>query len=156
MTGLHAEAVTVFFVLSGYLVGGLSLRKVQSGVFSIRDFAADRASRIYTAYLPALLLTAALDHLGSRYFGTSGLYDHAQLMIREKISTPPFSDHISLVDFSCNMVMLKTFNCVPFGSNQPLWTISVEFWVYIFLAALLLVFAQKIGSLRHAAWLCCH
>lgn len=48
VTRLGHEAVMIFFVLSGYLVGGQVIRRVIAGRFSIADYAIDRSTRIFT------------------------------------------------------------------------------------------------------------
>lgn len=63
ITGLGHEAVVVFFVISGFLVGGLTVRK-WSVKLSYKDYFAARFSRIYSVLIPALLLGAGLDWIG--------------------------------------------------------------------------------------------
>ena len=58
-TGLGREAVMVFFVLSGFLVGGAVMRA--GPAFDWRTYAIARLSRLWVVLVPALLLTAALD-----------------------------------------------------------------------------------------------
>src|SRR3990167_11299332 len=58
VTNFHFEAVMVFFVLSGALVGGKNLDAVLRGRFSPARYAIDRFTRIYTGVLPAVLLSA--------------------------------------------------------------------------------------------------
>ena len=53
------EWVMIFFVLSGYLVGGSALLRADS--FDFKRYAVARFSRIYIVLIPALLLTVALD-----------------------------------------------------------------------------------------------
>lgn len=131
VTGLHNEAVIVFFVLSGFLVGGIATARRQTGQFRLPDYLIDRISRIFLPYLPALLLTALLDWIGSHYFGAAGLYTHEQPMIREKLASGAFSEAATPFIFMMNVLMQQTLRTLPFGSNGPLWTISLEFWFYI-------------------------
>lgn len=141
VTGWFGEAVIVFFVLSGFLIGGMGLARLQARTFDLRDYAIDRSSRLFVAFLPALLLTLLLDYAGSAWFAQAGLYNHTQLMIAEKISTPPFESLATLTNFFGNVVMLQHFRVPAYGSNTPLWTISAEFWFYFMfgLAAVLLL-----------------
>ena len=55
LTRAGTEWVTVFFVLSGFLVGGKVLEQVRDGTFSSRDYAFDRISRIWIPLIPALI-----------------------------------------------------------------------------------------------------
>jgi peptidoglycan/LPS O-acetylase OafA/YrhL len=54
------EWVIVFFVLSGFLVGGKVLERVGNSTFDVLAYAVDRTSRIWMPLIPALLLTAGI------------------------------------------------------------------------------------------------
>lgn len=59
-TRIEGEAVIVFFVLSGFLVGGRGAERLLNGTFRLKDYAIDRVSRIVTPLVPSLLLSAAI------------------------------------------------------------------------------------------------
>ena len=133
VTGLHMEAVIVFFVLSGYLVGGISCAKINSGRYRPDVFAIDRVTRLYVAFLPAVFLTYFLDMAGSYFFGEVGFWNHSHPMIVQKANTLfSFDSNLSIQTLLGNIGMLQGFAVRPVGSNQPFWTISMEFWFYIF------------------------
>ena len=67
-TGLGHQAVVVFFVLSGYLVGGSVLTAYQSGRWSWAAYALRRLTRLWVVLLPALIITLAVDGLGHTWF----------------------------------------------------------------------------------------
>ena len=50
------EAVLIFFVMSGFLVGGKALEKTMGGNFNVKDYSIDRAVRIMLPLIGALLL----------------------------------------------------------------------------------------------------
>ena len=131
ITGWHDEAVIVFFVLSGYLVGAMGLAKASAGRFHAIEYAIDRATRIFLPYVPALVLTACLDLAGGALFAGTGFYTHEQPMIREKMAIDAFQSFLTPQIFLSNLAMLQTIWTPSFGSNQPLWTISLEFWFYV-------------------------
>jgi peptidoglycan/LPS O-acetylase OafA/YrhL len=131
ITGWDGEAVTVFFVLSGYLVGAMGLAKAGAGRFHPREYAIDRATRIFLPFVPALVLTACLDLAGGALFPGTGFYTHDHPMMREKIAVDAFQSFLTPQIFLSNLAMLQTIWTPPFGSNQPLWTISLEFWFYV-------------------------
>lgn len=154
VTGWHAEAVTVFFVLSGLLVGGAGLARLQAGRFAPREYAVDRVTRLYLAFLPALALGLVLDLAGSHYLNAIGFWDHTHPLVREKINAPPFASTLTAGNFLGNVLMLQNFYVPPLGSNQPLWTISGEFWFYAaFLLALGVLAIARTWSARAAALL---
>jgi len=148
VTGWYATAVIVFFVLSGFLVGGLNSAKASIRSFVPADYAIDRFTRIFVAFLPALLLTVFLDVLGSSVFSATGFYDHTHPMIREKVSSAPFIELMTPEVFFGNAALLQTYVVPPFGSNQPLWTISSEFWFYVVFGLLLSACIYKSLALR--------
>ncbi|NNU43675.1 acyltransferase family protein [Ramlibacter montanisoli] len=136
LTGWHAEAVTVFFVLSGLLVGGAGLARVQAGKFDPTGYALDRLTRLYLPFLPALLLGYAMDVVGSSLLHQVGFWDHSHPMIAQKVTAPPFASGLSPETLFGNILMVQHYLVAPAGSNQPLWTISGEFWFYaVFLLA---------------------
>lgn len=49
--------VDIFFVISGYLISGLIIKKIQSGSFSFSDFYARRVKRIFPALVLMLIAT---------------------------------------------------------------------------------------------------
>ena len=57
---LGREAVAVFFVLSGLLVGGKLVGRVRAGRFDAASYAADRLARVYVPLIPALLWSLAV------------------------------------------------------------------------------------------------
>lgn len=130
VSGLSYEAVIVFFVLSGYLVGGMATARMTAGTFSVRDYAVDRLTRLYVALLPALVLTALLDKSGQDLFGNVGFWNGTHPLIAQKFPGRSFASSLTTQDFLQNVCMTQTIRSSPFGSDQPLWTISLEFWFY--------------------------
>jgi peptidoglycan/LPS O-acetylase OafA/YrhL len=139
---VFGEAVIVFFMLSGYLVGGIASARASAGNFAPWDYAIDRFTRLYLAFLPALALTAVLDAAGSTWFPGAGLYTHGQAMLAKKVDGGAFIEHLTPSLFVANALMMQTIKWPAFGSNDPLWTISLEFWFYVVFSAL----ASPLGS----------
>ncbi len=131
VTGLHAEAVIVFFVLSGLLVAGVGVERIMASTFDVKNYAVDRFSRLYIAFLPALVVCYLMDILGSNWLGSVGYWDHTQPMIAQKVASEPFETQLSFATLGMNCLMLQSYWWNPLGSNQPLWTISTEFWFYV-------------------------
>lgn len=135
LTGFGREAVVVFFVISGLLVGGTALDRLQrGGGFALRAYLVARFVRIYSVYLPALLLGALCDHVGRTWFDGSGLYTRAPSMGIESLAAPMVSDLIVALG---NLLMLQGIAVPTFGSNGPLWSLSYEWWYYVAAAAAL-------------------
>jgi len=127
-TGLGHQAVVVFFVLSGYLVGGSVLTAYQQGCWSWKSYALRRMSRLWVVLLPALLLTLALDSLG-RLWGQSG-YEGGWHALYNSGPTPAAPTDLRATTFFGNALFLQTIVVPCFGTNSPLWSLANEFWYY--------------------------
>jgi peptidoglycan/LPS O-acetylase OafA/YrhL len=110
-TRLGHEAVLVFFVLSGFLVGGRASDRARRCEFRWRDYAIDRATRITVPLVPAVALTAAVMTIAG---------------------TPP-----SVVEVLGNLAQLQGLAVPPLEANGPLWSLPYEVWFYIGCGALL-------------------
>jgi peptidoglycan/LPS O-acetylase OafA/YrhL len=108
ITHLGTESVLLFFVLSGFLVGGKVLERTISGSFDAKSYAIDRISRIYLPLIPALAFTFLINCL---------------------ICGQTFS----LRSLAGNLCGLQgVLSIVPaFAGNDPLWTLAYEFWFYL-------------------------
>lgn len=139
---LGHPAVMVFFVLSGFWVGGAVLRAVERGAFRWSTFAISRLSRLWLVLLPALVLTAVLDHIGLHWLSGTSVYQ----------SDPGY--HVlpgnlhetsgALVALG-NVVFTQQVLVPTYGSNTPLWSLAYELWYYVSFP--LLVLAAR-GSRR--------
>jgi peptidoglycan/LPS O-acetylase OafA/YrhL len=130
MTGFGHSAVMVFFVMSGFLVGGKVLERLAQGTFSWQKYAIDRSSRLYAVYVLALLLGGALDQFGYVHFNQFGLYNES---FPGRIPVVNFNFHadLSWTIFALNLGMCQTIFGPVLGSNGPLWSLANEFWYYL-------------------------
>jgi peptidoglycan/LPS O-acetylase OafA/YrhL len=140
---LRHEAVVVFFVLSGFLVGGIGLNKIRAGRFSLTDYGIDRAVRVLIAFIPALFLGVALDLIGTRWFGWTGLWNHSHALLREVYAPYVFENGLTPEIVGGNLLMLQSFKVPPAGSNMPLWSLSYEFWFYVIFACVAVAMASR-------------
>lgn len=114
-TSVGHSAVIVFFVLSGYFVGGSVWRLASRGQFDWWDYLLARLTRLWVVLLPALVFTLLFDALGASVAPGSGVAKWDQ----------------SLPTFLGNALFLQTIAVPVFGSNGPLWSLANEFWYYI-------------------------
>ncbi len=116
----HAHsAVMIFFVLSGYIVGYSTFRKLKTG-YDFREYFLDRWSRIYSVLFPAIVLTLFLDRIGQR---------HNAIYLNDKI-IPQGQEYLRLF---VNVLALQGIQGkrVQLGSNPALWSIGYEFCFYL-------------------------
>ena len=135
VSGLGHQSVMVFFVLSGYLVGGSVLTARQTGNWSWSNYGLRRMSRLWMVLLPALLLTLIWDQLGAQrtpeaYLGKLG----AIYLSGPDVHAPA---DWRLAAFAGNMFFLQTLVVNCYGTNGPLWSLANEFWYYLLFPLLL-------------------
>lgn len=129
-TGLGHQAVMVFFVLSGYLVGGSVLTAYQSGRWSWMNYTLRRMSRLWMVLLPALVLTLVLDSVGRHFFPLG--YEGKFQAICNSVPTLAKPDNLQATTFLGNALFLQNIEVPILGTNGPLWSLANEFWYYMF------------------------
>jgi peptidoglycan/LPS O-acetylase OafA/YrhL len=140
-TGAGHEAVMVFFVLSGCVIAHVIHTMRQRGKWSWSGYLSARLTRLWVVLIPALLLTAVWDRLGSGMGGA--IYAGGGF---GNILHAPVADTSGLLIFFGNVFFLQKILVPTFGSNGPLWSISYEFIYYLVYPALILAFAATTRS----------
>lgn len=105
MTRLGHEAVIIFFILSGFLVGGKAIERIAAGSFRPLDYAIDRITRIMLPLVPSLILTAVIGSIIGSGF--------------------------NLWHFVGNLFFLQGIFLPWSGVNEPLWSLAYEAWFYV-------------------------
>jgi len=117
VTRIANEAVVVFFVLSGFLVGGRALERIIQGKFRPSDFLIDRFVRIMLPLIPALFFTAII-----------------RLVI---------DGDFDIIVLVANILSLQGVFFPVFGENGPLWSLSYEVWFYVLAYAVGIIVIKK-------------
>jgi peptidoglycan/LPS O-acetylase OafA/YrhL len=148
--GFGHQAVIIFFVLSGYLVGGSAIRQILRDQWSWKRYLFIRSTRLYTVLIPALLLGLFWDRSGLYLFGDAGLYGgHGPQNIVDipvKLTTGPLA-------FVVNLGFLQGIAGPTFGTNGALWSLTYEFWYYLLFPCLLLCLSRRKTVLQRSAYL---
>jgi peptidoglycan/LPS O-acetylase OafA/YrhL len=121
------QAVLVFFVISGFLVGGPLLRDRARETPFLHEYFVDRFSRIYIVMVPALLWTFAIDSVGRAAFPATGVYD-----------APFFASVFAPIQYLWTLLQQQHLWAAQAGTNGPLWSLACEMWYYITFPLLLL------------------
>jgi peptidoglycan/LPS O-acetylase OafA/YrhL len=129
-SGFGHTAVIVFFVISGFLVGGRAILRFSDQGFSVTDYFLHRFSRIYTVFIPALVVGYILDWSGIKFFNSSGIYTHPEQFYTNPLGND-IANHLSLEIFVGNLMQLQTIIVSSLGSNGPLWSLANEWWYYV-------------------------
>ncbi|WP_213770072.1 acyltransferase [Bradyrhizobium sp. dw_78] len=123
------DGVLLFFILSGFLIAYTLDTKSGLESYGLIDFGIERVARIYTAYLPALLLIGAVTVLAERY----------GIEMR--------GDPTNLRTYLGNLVMLQNVPCCwrvsTFGTAGHLTSVAVEFHIYFFVGAIYFLLRRK-------------
>ena len=144
-TGFAHQAVVVFFLLSGWLVGGSLLNKVgERG--AIISYAIDRFTRLWLVLIPAFLLTLLIGILTHEV--NPGQFDFAH------------DNEYSAASFAGNLLGLQDMAVGRYGGNFALWSLANEFWYYVLFPLCVLGFAcrampGRLAALAAAIVVCC-
>jgi peptidoglycan/LPS O-acetylase OafA/YrhL len=123
------DAVMVFFVLSGFLIGSSVWRAHRAGRWNVGEYAVNRAVRLSVVLIPGLLLTLFWDRAGLAWFGSSPIYTGApQTFVHDFFDVAARSTPTVLAG---NLLYLQTILVPPFGSNDALWSLAFEGWYYV-------------------------
>jgi peptidoglycan/LPS O-acetylase OafA/YrhL len=138
-----SEAVVIFFVLSGYLVGGSVLRSLRTAQWSWRVYLTKRITRLYVVLIPAILIGVALDYAGIHLFGPASIYTAP-----EGMGLGTLANLVGRLQPSVmlgNALFLESI-LVPYpGTNASIWSLVNEFWYYLAFPLLALAWATKRG-----------
>lgn len=114
-------AVVVFFLLSGFLITYATLRKPSS--YGFREFFIDRFARIYPALLVVLPVVLLMDRLSLALGPDRSDYSHS-------LGVKTLAANLLMLEVPQISINLGSF-AVPFGSARPLWTLAIEWWIYM-------------------------
>lgn len=128
LSTIPSYAVLIFFVLSGFVISYSSSIKGKNYGYS--NYMIDRFSRIFVAFVPALIFTLLLGivfnmvygvypfAIDAKYFVSNILMQHENPVLQQlQYMLPPGEDYYFLGFF---------------GDNLPLWSLSIEWWLYLF------------------------
>jgi peptidoglycan/LPS O-acetylase OafA/YrhL len=136
-SGAH-KAVVMFFVMSGFLIGGPVILAWRSNTFDATKYFVGRLTRLWIVILPALLLTALLDGVAFQYGNGAHLLSSRVPFFPEWWAS---IEPNSLRTFLFNVFFLQMIIGFQYGTNLSLWSISNEFWYYILLPAALGIYS---------------
>ncbi|WP_271587496.1 acyltransferase family protein [Bradyrhizobium sp. CCBAU 53415] len=115
--------VLLFFLLSGFLITHTLVSRSIKPDYGFLQFFIDRFARIYSGLIPALMFVVAVDWFV--------LYLTAE---------PTIARYYTLKTFIANLFMLEGYRGAfpnalqwsAFGSASPLWTLAIEWHIYMF------------------------
>ena len=135
VSGFAHQAVLVFFVISGWLVGGSLLNKIRQPQ-AIANYAIDRLTRLWTVLIPTFLLTLL--------FATA-----AGVVSPDGLDFSPDNPY-SAVNFFGSLLGLQRVLLLDFGGNFPLWSLANETWYYLLFPVLTVACTTRKFAVRIA------
>jgi peptidoglycan/LPS O-acetylase OafA/YrhL len=125
-TGLGHAAVVIFFVLSGYLVGGSVLRDLRRNAFSWSKYSLRRVARLWTVLVPTLAIGAVIDATTMHFYAASRVV--STLQFTHNFQAPGPLQFLRYLGF---LQSIRRLQIPQFGTNAALWSLSNEFWYYV-------------------------
>lgn len=126
--------VLIFFLISGFVITYTLIERSKDASYDFTTFFIERFARIYSGLVPALIFIVIVD-------GIVILWD----------PTTPYAVYYNLKTFIANLAMLESYRGIwanrlqwpAFGSASPLWTLAIEFHIYIFVASIFFIAARR-------------
>lgn len=112
------SAVIVFFVLSGFVIQYAADTKERT----LLDYSAARLARLYSVVLPALLLTAICDAIGTAHNPNVYFMDREDSRVWRLVTAATF--------------LSQSWGHIDTLSNDAYWSLPYEFWYYVLFAAI--------------------
>ena len=125
---LPSFAVLCFFVLSGFVISWSTFQKGRDN--GLNNYLIDRFARLWTVVVPTLFITLIIGLAGWIIAGEPPFEIHpwhflAVLTMQQ--------DNPLLLELKYNLPDTWWFDIVDFfGENLPLWSLSLEWWYYVF------------------------
>lgn len=143
---LGGIGVFLFFAISGFLISYSLFQKLENKKYGFKSFFVDRFSRIYSGLLPALLFTAVI---AGAIYATNNVYFNYLSEVNSAPSIQTFGVTLSMAHSFPIGIFNSTASAVfgvpftppiiaPFGFNAVLWSLVVEWWVYMFFGWLII------------------
>ena len=147
---LASEAVVIFFVLSGYLVGGSIFRSLRLKNWSWLTYLTKRLTRLWIVLIPALLIGAVLDSIGSHFLGAGSAYTAPAGI--GLVTSYQLASRLGSLTMLGNILFMGGILVPTYGTNVSLWSLANEFWYYIIFPLGLLALVTPRRWLFRAMW----
>jgi peptidoglycan/LPS O-acetylase OafA/YrhL len=127
--GIGDLGVVIFFVLSGFLIVLTTLQRRSRPGYGLKVYLIDRFCRVFVPYLPALLCIVAMDTVVAIRAGENPYADYYE--IKHFLGSLLMLQQHPLGLFLDEILGLSALKIATFGSARPLWTVAVEWWLYV-------------------------
>lgn len=139
---IQNSGVVLFFVLSGLIISYTVMMKSVKGNYSFKAFFIERFARIYSGLVPSLLLIAIVDYFLLNSQESGYLYADAYDFRTFLGNLLMFQDFYE-VGHVFDRVFPPALHITSFGSGRPLWTLAIEWWLYMAYGMIWFYFMQR-------------
>jgi peptidoglycan/LPS O-acetylase OafA/YrhL len=125
---MQTVGVLLFFILSGFLISATLIERSRDPAYGFLQYLTERFARIYSGLVPALLFVALVDAIAGQFVN---------------LQMPATS--YGWQTFLANLLMMEGYRGAfdhldmmqwpPFGTATPLWTLVIEWHIYLFVGA---------------------
>lgn len=130
-------AVMMFFYVSGYLITASFLAKRERPGWGLAQFLGDRFARIFTALVPLILILAVFDP--TLLEGSARRYEMGAASSADALRALTMLYDHPLVTMLARATSLTGLAGGAFGSAPQLWTVVIEWWIYVVFGSLALL-----------------
>lgn len=118
--------VLLFFIMSGFLIAATLIQNSSRPGYTFVRYLIDQFARIYSGLVPALTFVVVVDWITLHL-----------------ASAPTIARYYNFKALVANLSMLECYRGIfprslqwyAFGSASPLWTLSIEWHIYLFIGA---------------------
>lgn len=116
-------SVVIFFLLSGILISYSGISLIKDNVFNWEKYLINRLTRIYPSYIVIIIISFLLVAIFSFLKNTTEIiwYGNEIFLARTTYTADPLDYILSLFMIPSGM----------YNINGPLWSLTVEWWIYI-------------------------
>ena len=144
--GIGDLGVVIFFVLSGFLIVLTTLQRLSRSDYGLKVYLIDRLCRVFVPYLPALLCILAMDTVVVIRAGENPYADYYK--VKHFVGSLLMLQQHPFGLFFDEILGLSALKIATFGSARPLWTVAIEWWLYVCFGLVLF----RCGQPTRAPW----
>lgn len=124
-------SIVGFFILSGYLIAWTAMSRAQRETgYKFSEFLADRFVRIYICLIPCMLFILGLSFFQKSIFG----YGLEQITWNDALATLLMVENHPILNHGLLFLGWNNISWLHlghFGNDLPLWTLAIEWWMYL-------------------------
>lgn len=143
---IQNSAVVLFFILSGIVISYSLFYKVKNNPsYKFTEYFIDRFSRIYTALIPSLIFILLIDLIQIYYLHNEKYRYFNALDIKTFLGNLFMLQDFPII-LMLSKLQLSDFTLTSFASGRPLWTLAIEWWLYMSFGLITFHYTKKFNK----------